>query len=68
MSPSDKEVIDRLHNSYVSYRQRAADSSVKDKLSDDIFDAGIRMRNDTEYHPILVNNYNYFYLNSILSY
>ena len=56
MSPSDKEVIDRLHNSYVPYRQRAADNSVKDKLSDDIFDAGIRMRNDTEYHPILVNN------------
>ena len=31
MSPSDKEVIDRLHNNYSSYRQRSADNSVKDK-------------------------------------
>ena len=56
MSPSDKEVIDRLHNNYSSYRQRSADNSVKDKLTQDIFDAGIRMRNDTDYHPIPINN------------
>ena len=52
ISPSDKEVLDRLHNNCSSYRQRSADNSVKDKLMEDIFDAGIRMKNDTEYHPI----------------
>ena len=52
MNPTDNEVIDRLHNNYSEAKRRSADNSVKDKLMQDIFDAGIRMRNDTEFHPI----------------
>jgi DDE superfamily endonuclease len=56
MTPTDKEVINRLHNNYSRFRQRAHDNSIKNLLADEIFDTGIRMRNDTEYHPFTPRN------------
>lgn len=52
MNPSDKEVVDRLHNTYAEARQRSSESSIRDKLMEDIYENGIRMRNDTEFHPM----------------
>ena len=50
--PQDAEIMERLHNVYSESRRASSDNSVKKKLMSDIYDAGIRMRNDTEFHPM----------------
>ena len=61
--PQDVEIMERLHNVYPESRRASSDNSVKKKLMDDICDAGIRMRNDTEFHAMI----SYFF-NSYLGY
>ena len=51
-NPEDDEILERLHNNYVDARRVSTDNSVKRKLTQDIYDAGIRTRIDTEFHPI----------------
>ena len=51
-SPEDDEIIERLHNNYVDAKRVSTDNSIKRKLTQDIYDAGIRTRIDTEFHQI----------------
>lgn len=50
--PTDSEIMERLHNEYTDARRVSTDNTIKKKLMNDIYDAGIRMRNDTEFHQI----------------
>jgi hypothetical protein len=50
--PSESAVMERLHNNYVDARRRSADSSCRNTLMEDIYDAGIRMYSDTEFHQL----------------
>ena len=51
-SPEDDEIIERLHNNYVDAKRVSTDNSIKRKLTQDIYDAGIRTRIYTEFHQI----------------
>ena len=50
--PQDVEIMERLRNRYSETRRVSSDNCVKKQLMKDINDAGIRMRNDTEIHPM----------------
>lgn len=47
--PTDAEIINKMHNSYIDANRASADHSLRTKIMDDIYNAGIRVHNDFDY-------------------
>jgi hypothetical protein len=52
LSPADDEIIERLHNNYVTARARSADSFARDQLMEEIYELGLGAVRDTEFNPV----------------
>ena len=52
LNPCDDEVIERMHNNYLSAREKSRDNSLKVSITNHIYDAGIRTHSSTEFHDI----------------
>ena len=50
--PEDEAIINRMHNSYIHARAVSQNNSIRNKLLQDIYDAGIVATSDTEFHQI----------------
>ena len=50
--PDENEIIRRLHNNYAIHRRRNADQGLRQCITEDIYDAGLRANCDTEHLPI----------------
>ena len=50
--PEDEAIINRMHNSYIHARAVSQNNSIRHKLLQDIYDAGIVATSDTEFHQI----------------
>lgn len=53
--PADDEILSRLLNDYVVAVRASSDNSLRMKLTDDIYDAGIVTHVDTEFHQMTAN-------------
>jgi hypothetical protein len=52
LNPCDDEVIERMHNNYLSAREKSRDNSLKVNITNHIYDAGIRTHSNIEFHDI----------------
>ena len=52
LSPADDEIIERLHNNYVSARARGAGSPARDQLMEEIYELGLGAARDTPFNPM----------------
>lgn len=53
--PGDDEILRRLLNDYAATVRTSSDNSLRMKLADDIYDAGIVTHVDTEFHSMVDN-------------
>jgi DDE superfamily endonuclease len=52
LSPADDEIIERLHNNYVTAKARSSDCSARDQLMEEIYELGLSAVRDTEFNPV----------------